>query len=912
MATPLKFAGLLLLSSALTAPGAALAQGAAPAGADVPAPSADTQAVAGDGADQAAVDAASAAAGVEQAEEEAPDVSVPGGEIVVVGRRNSNIQRTATAVVSVLSAADIARTGEGNIAGALGRVTGLSVVGNGFVYVRGLGDRYSLALLNGSPLPSPEPLKRVVPLDLFPTNIVSSSLVQKSYSPNFPGEFGGGVINLTTNAVPKESFLTISAGVGGNSETTTSVGYVHYGAKTDWTGFDNGSRNTPPALAAYFASGARMNNGGVNTQAIASQLVTWRNGLIQRWDSVAPNWSATLSGGANFNLGDDLTLGLIATAGYSNKWQTRDVLQQFSVSSDLSTIDTNFNRVTTDNRIVVNGLFGLGLEFGDNKIRWTNLFIRDTLKNTRLGVGQRNQTQTDYMQQDTAWYERQLMNTQLVGEYKLAHNLSLDLRASYANSQREAPAELSLEYVKTNAAADPYGRYYVNRLDGNRGTADISYSDLEENLYSFGADMSYRPIDDLNLSAGYSYQRTKRISSRRDFQFRATSTFPGGVDMLRPDYLLAPGIISPTVDTRTGAQPWLISLVEDDSNPAFDARLYNHAGYGKLNWQITPEILIDAGVRYETAKENVSPKQVFAVPSSSTAATRLKNSYWLPAATLTWQVQPEMQIRLNASKTIARPQFRELIYQYYFDPDTNRQYQGNPLLQDSELLNAEARYEWYFAREQRFSVAGFFKQIDKPIEPFSFILADRLVTSFANAPKADLYGVETEVTKYFETASSRRVVVIANYTYTQSKLKVKTGDTVAVFGSSSTNATDFFRDGSALTGQSDHLVNLQLGLEDTDKLSQQTLIMSYASKRVTSRGIANQNQPDVYEYPGFNLDFVARQGVTLAGRDVDVKFEARNLTNRKFTEKQSNGTNTVFYNRYNLGVSVNLSVSTTF
>ncbi len=214
MATPLKFAGLLFLSSALVAP-AALAQNNS--GPDTPAPVADQP----NAADQAraAADAADAAA-----DETPVDVSVPGGAIVVVGRRNSNIQRRAPAVVSVLSTQDIARTGEGNIAGALGRVTGLSVVGSGFVYVRGLGDRYSLALLNGSPLPSPEPLKRVVPLDLFPTNIISSSLVQKSYSPNFPGEFGGGVINLTTNAVPKESFLTIGVGAGFNSETTGQLG----------------------------------------------------------------------------------------------------------------------------------------------------------------------------------------------------------------------------------------------------------------------------------------------------------------------------------------------------------------------------------------------------------------------------------------------------------------------------------------------------------------------------------------------------------------------------------------------------------------------------------------------------------------------------------------------------------------
>ena len=119
-------------------------------------------------------------------------------------------------------------------------------------------DRYSLALLNGSPLPSPEPLRRVVPLDLFPTGVIASSLVQKSYSANFPGEFGGGVINLTTRSTPAEPFLNIGAGVTWDSETTFQPGYTYFGSSSDWTGYDNGNRDIPPALAAFFAGGERL------------------------------------------------------------------------------------------------------------------------------------------------------------------------------------------------------------------------------------------------------------------------------------------------------------------------------------------------------------------------------------------------------------------------------------------------------------------------------------------------------------------------------------------------------------------------------------------------------------------------------------------------------------------------------
>lgn len=886
MATPLKFAGLLLLSSALTAP-AAIAQTADPS-------------PAGTGAADAPA----------QAEEPQPEVSIPGGDIVVTGRRNANIQKSAPAVVSVLSSADIQRTGEGNIAGALGRVTGLSVVGNGFVYVRGLGDRYSLALLNGSPLPSPEPLKRVVPLDLFPTNIVSSSLVQKSYSPNFPGEFGGGVINLTTSAVPKESFLTVSGGIGANSVTTGRHGYIHYGNGADWTGFDNGSRNTPQALADYWKSGLRISQ--VNSTAIASQLVSPDFAVVQHWGHVAPNWSATISGGTSFEIGDDVTLGVIATAGYSNKWTTRDAIQQYSLSSDLSTLDSNFERVTTDNRVVVNGLVGLGLEFGENKIRWTNLYIRDTLKNTRLGLGQRDQGTADFMVQDTAWYERQLIDTQMVGEYKLTDSLHLDLRGGYANSQREVPNEFTAEYVRTNVSSDPYGGQFINRLNNNTGKALIRYSDLNEDLYSAGADVTYKPIDPLSISVGYAFSNTKRTSTRREYAFIAAfNDQNAGVGLLRPDQLLSTGVIN----------QFNIVLQDNEPNPSFRAQLITHAGYGKVAWQITPDVLIDAGVRYEKGEQSVRTIPVFNGQTAGAAPTQINNDYWLPAATVTWQFRPDMQFRVNASKTIARPQFRELIFQQYFDPDTNRLYFGNPYLKDSKLFNAEARFEWYFARDQRLAAAGFYKKIDNPVESFIGIFNGAFATSFANAPKADLYGGEIETQKYFDLSQwsaakmfeTRRMVLIANYTYTKSKLKVSSNDSTLVFPASlASPATDYFQDGASLTGQSDHLINFQLGFEDTDKLSQQTLILSYASKRVTSRGIRTTGQPDVYEYPGLNIDFVARQGIDVYGRQVDMKFEARNLTSRKYRETQSNGTNTITYNRYAPGVTFNFSLSTTF
>lgn len=887
----LALTSLLLVSTALVAP--ACAQNA-------PDPGGVVQSV-----PQGSPDAAGEEA------QEAPDVSIPGEEdIVVRGRAYVDPSRDTSQVLTVLSTADIARTGEGDIAGALGRVTGLSVVGNGFVYVRGLGDRYSLALLNGSPLPSPEPLKRVVPLDIFPTDIIASSLVQKSYSVNFPGEFGGGVINLTTKSSPPEPFLTIGGSIGYDTYTTGQLGYTYFGSDSDWTGFDDGERNRPPALRNYIRSGARISQGNVNTQEIAGQLVTSRNAAVFRNNEIPVNWGVSISGGTIIELGSDVSLGVIANFAYDNKWRTRQTTQQTPASQDLSSLDTDFDRVITDNRVVANALVGYGLEFGDNKIRWTNVYIRDTLKQARLGQGTREQTFPGgtFLTQDTAWFERQLTSTQLVGEFKPIDGLSVDVRGGYANSQREAPDELTFEYFRSNRDGDPLRDLFVNNLNnGNPGSASITFSDLNEDLWSGGVDVGYRFNDDVRATVGYAFSDTKRRTERRDFLIVAPGGLPVGPSLLRPDLLISPNIIN----------GFNIGLIEDESNPVFAAKLRNHAAYAMGTVQVTPEINLNAGVRYEQAKQTVRPVQVYITPVASLAQTNLDRDYFLPAATLTYQINDELQLRLNASKTIARPQFRELIFQPYFDPESNRLFRGNPLLVDSQLTNYEGRLEWYFAREQKLSASGFFKKINNPIETFASDTGNGIVSSFANAPSAILYGGEFELTKYINLDNSsspffqkRRIVLIGNYTYTQSELRVGANDEARVFNQAANRATDYFRDGSPLTGQSDHIVNVQVGLEDRDALSQQTLLITYASNRVTNRGASGQ--PDIVERPGLRFDLVARQGITLAGVPSELKVEIRNILGEDYREFQQSGENIVFYNKYDIGTVFSLGWSFNF
>lgn len=889
MSKPLSLARMLLISTALSAP-AAMAQTTTDSAPTSGVPSASEEADAQTGN---------------------VDVSVPGSDIIVTGRRTSNVSQAAPQVVTVLSAADIKRTGEGDIAGSLQRVTGLSVVSGGYVYVRGLGDRYSLALLNGSPLPSPEPLKRVVPLDIFPTSVIASTMVQKSYSANFPGEFGGGVINLTTKAIPVESYLELGIGSSANTETSGNMGYTYYGSKSDWTGFDDGSRDVPPLLAQAFGSGVPFSNmTRGDLQAISMQFLNAKTSVLQRTNSLPFNFSGSLNAGTAMDVGSDGRLGVLFTASYSNKWRTRSSLQQASINLEQAP-GKNGVQVSTDNEVTFNSLFGLGLELGDQKIRWTNVYIRDTLKRGALTLGQNDGAiaGADYMKQNTAWYERQLIDTQMVGEFKLMEGLSLDLRGGYANSQREAPYEREFEYVRTNRdlAVDPVGDRFVNALNRQRGDASITFSDLNEDLWSAGWDLSYKFSPDLTATVGYAFSDTKRTSSRYELHFDATN-LPIAVQQLRPDYLLSDASI----------QLFDMSLLDFSGNyPVYDAALRTHAGYAQVKVQPIAGVTVDAGVRYEKGRQSVTGVDVYNTGVEPVNA--INKEYWLPAATITFEAAKGLQFRMSGSKTIARPQFRELIAQPYIDTDSNRFYRGNPFLQDSELWNADLRAEWYMGRDERLTAAAFWKKIDNPIETYTTI-NDKydVTTSFANAPEATLYGVEFEAQKYLplDNMSSpffqtRRIVLIGNYTYTQSKLKVSEGDTTIPYSYTAgplPAASDYFQDGVPLTGQSDHLVNLQLGLEDTDRLSQQTLLLTYASPRVTSRG--PNLQPDIKEKPGLTLDFVARQGVTLPGGvKSEFKFEARNITGRKFQEFQELGGNKVFYNRYKIGTTFAASLT---
>ncbi|MFU7528429.1 TonB-dependent receptor domain-containing protein [Qipengyuania sp. ASV99] len=905
MSTGKRLAGLLLLTTSLTFPTVIHAQSTAD-------PST--------GEDDLAEDVQ----GVEEQDDfDQPEISVPGGSgIIVTGRRNRNPERSSSQVLNVLTEDDIARTGESDIAGALGRVTGLSLVGDGRVFVRGLGDRYSLALLNGLPLPSPEPLSRVVPLDIFPTSVIASSLVQKTYSANYPGEFGGGVINLTTKAVPVDDFLSVKFSASGDSETTFENGLTYFGSELDSFGFDNGNRDIPSNLQAFFNSGERIGTVPVAVaEGIAGQLFPLNLVTLQRDNSQRPNFSGSITGGASFELGEETYLGVIATASVKNGLRNRSVLSQQG-SNDLTQVFQQEETFITDETSLVNALFSVGLDVGPHTVRWTNLYIRDTLKTARLSEGFDvfpGATGFDFQNQQTAWFERQLIDSQIVAELEF-DRLSVDLRGGYARTDREAPFNTTFSYTRTNLPGNQFGDLFVayfNQLS-DAGITTVSFDDLQEELYYGGVDIGYEITDTFEATVGYAYTDTDRYSVSREFRpFISPDTSNPDLASLDENAAVALGLRRPG-DIINGATlaGFNVTLTEATPFPAFDAALEVQAGYGILRWLPTDTLTIEAGVRYEDATQTVSLDQtIFNTPVAGATPTNIANDYFLPGATVTWEPIEDLQLRAAASRTIARPQFRELIEQRFFDPESNRLFQGNPLLQDSKLINAEVRAEYYLGGRDRISLAGFYKEIDNPIENTFNVASGQIFTSFANAPSAELYGAELDVVygidlydlggSFFET---KQLLFLANYTYTQSSISVGAGDIAPTPANPNQLASLIFDDGDPLVGQSDHIANLSVGIEDTEKVQQFTILFNYASERVTQRsGI----QPDFVEDPGLTVDIVARTELKL-GVPMELSFEVRNIFGRDNFEFQDNGVNRLEFNTYQVGTSFSFGVSADF
>ncbi|MBB4657627.1 TonB-dependent receptor domain-containing protein [Parvularcula dongshanensis] len=815
--------------------------------------------------------------GEEQAGDEPaePQDAGPIDEIVVRGQFIPDEKRATSEITSVLDAEDFVRAGDSDIAAALSRVTGLSVNDGRFIIVRGLNERYSSATLNGLPLPSTEPLRRAAPLDLFPTSVIQSSTVVKTFSPELSGEFGGGLVQLETKSRPDEDFLEIGIKGRANTETTLKQGYFYEGSDSDVFGFDDGLRDLPDAAALTFTGDPL---GPDQQNAVDTAFEQYKTLLITR-DDVPFDGGASLAAGKRFDGLGPVDVGTVLYLGYDNEWENRDGVRN-RPNLDAQPTSSFFS---TRQNITLSGLSSTGLEFANgDEVTLTGIYVRSSLKQAEIEEGSSRDT-PDFRQESTDWIERELWQAQLVGDHEVdfGQGLGVAWRVAYGEALRDAPY---------NRQTNFYDRGGIYRFSEGDGQSYINNSFLQDENFAAALDLSL-PVElgavPLVLKAGGGYTDSSRSTQRRDFEFRGD--FPDEVQLSRPDL-----IFSDPVMGLSG--PFLLLNSSRGFPDNFDGSLEVASAYVSAEAEFGPYVRASGGVRFEDGSQDVS---TFVTDEENSLQTfpAIEEDYFLPAVTVTWNPLDDFQLRGAYSKTITRPQFRELGPSIFIDPDTDVAFFGNPYLVNSEIDNFDLRAEYYFGTGQFVTVGLFYKDIQNPIEETITTQGNVFRTTFVNAPSAELWGVELEFEKTFDLyeltggspfGEGKEIVFKTNYTYTDAQVSNDGEVTVArTSGQGITpntrDAANNILDESPLTGQSEHLFNFQLGVR-TDNGASATILANYASERTLFRGqLTSQGfDPAVMQKPGLTLDAVINQPFEFAGGNFDLTLKVQNVTERDY------------------------------
>ena len=322
----------------------------------------------------------------------------------------------SSAVAEVIGAEQIAKSGDSSAAGALKRVTGLTLVGGKYIYVRGMGERYSSTLMNGSTLPSPEPERRVVPLDMFPVDILESVLIQKTYSADLPGEFGGGAIRLRTRGRPDDLTANVSVSAGGNTNTTFQKGLKYNGGDWDWLGIDDGARSLPGAVAKASDGQPLLETDRFSSKGYtASELENFGEMMSNVWtpnkSTVIPDLGLSATVGDCYKIGAT-PIGFLLSASYDQNWDLSKVKRNYYIVGNEGELELqhSYDFESLNRNVSLGGILDLSTEIAEHhKLKSTTILIRTTDDEARIYEGFNRDVSTDIRVTRLRWIERMLL-----------------------------------------------------------------------------------------------------------------------------------------------------------------------------------------------------------------------------------------------------------------------------------------------------------------------------------------------------------------------------------------------------------------------------------------------------------------------------------------------------------------------
>ncbi len=818
-------------------------------------------------------------------------------------------RKQQTTVNDGIDATEISKSGGGKVSSVAVRIVGATVVDKRYLFVRGLGHRYGNTLLDGARVPSPEPELRTVPLDVFPTGALSAIDVQKTFSPDKPGDFTGGSVQFATRDAPVEPTLDIGIDLGANTATTGRT-MVTNGAFEGYDMFALG--NIPRRLPDSYPNGVKVGRGATDPQTfdpLYSPEEVQQQGVdlytdyrVRRGAKAPPNMGVKLTTGNSWTLNDNGgRFGVLFAGGYKNEQQTnREIVRLYGLDDVNKVLVTSppsvdFKSLKTVNTVAYNGILKLEYDVNsNNRFDLTGFYSREAQDETRdmygiapsvAGLDYLNYTRLRYIMRSIAF-------TQLKGSHKIprAANMQIEYFGSFSQARRDDPGlrEMVYRYNETND-------YW--RVDNSTGAIGTQlYLDLVDNNENGALDLIF-PFQqwkglDGRVKLGAWVDAKQREFQVHRYYFTPAAGLAEALPIGRENIINSSTIGGGVGAAQGGTRPFtLYEGTRPQDN--YDAWQRVVAGYMMLDLPFVNWFKISGGVRLESNVINVTPIDIYKLPGAdpnpTLAPVHIVDLDWLPAASLIFSPpMPEnggdFNIRLTGARTLARPEFRELAPFEFRDYVGGFDKQGNPKLRSTKIWNADLRFEWFPRTNEVVAISGFFKQFTDPIEA---VAAARIPpkASFANAKGALNGGVEIEFRKALDflapkqAKQARKVLrdlsIGANFAYIYSQVELypkcyltgtappvdqDTGEPLPGYVERDDCRPEYEVSTNTkrpLQGQSPWIANAYIDYDNSESGTNVRVLYNAYGPYITQ--VSAFGLPDIYQQPRHVLDFVASQ-----------------------------------------------------
>ena len=798
-------------------------------------------------------------------------------------------RRTSSAMVEAVGATEISRRPDSDAADVAQRMSGVTVADGKYVFVRGLGGRYQTTELNGSSMPSPEPEKEVVPLDLFPSGFLESLETQKSYTPDLPADFSGGSVKIKTKDFPDRFSVRLGVGSSFNTQSQFQDGFLRYaGGGRDFLGFDDGSRAQPAALEAALGgirSGSRLPSDGASLVALGQSLRGIEHGFTPATQSTPLNRSFDLSVGGSNGIGDESEIGYFLAGTYSDKYTQRidEVERKWRTSAfnpDIDptlvtpNVDYNFDRGT---RAISWGTIA-NLTFkpnADQKISLRATINANTDDEARVYEGENQEDIGGIIRSERSRFVSRLMAwSQLSGEHLLPANSRAEWRVTAARASRDEPLLRESIYLEDDGEfllldVGESARYFWSELIDDDLSAELDWS------IPFGF-----AGNEARFKIGGAYRdRTRDFGARRLNWDFVGNTYP------RLDDALASATV---VESARGTGEFALRDIVEPGD-VYDAKDQRSAGYIMLELPFGSRFEAIVGARLESYALDLNSRDETLTSTNKTDVASSLN--------LIFTAHDDVKIRAAASRTLDRPEFRELAPFQFTEATSLRQLFGNPALEPAEITSADLRADWFLGPGEMISIGGFYKHMNSPIEQV-FVAAASTAYSFQNADDADVIGLEFDSRVNLSRIADglQNFVFQGNVSWIDSEVRVRED----VQGFDPTNLR------RPLEGQAPYVLNVGVNYVGNDGVDA-GLFLNRFGERLTAAGGAGV--PDIFEQSRNALDaslsFPMPSGVT-------AKLKATNLLDESFTYEQSANGITLMQRDYRIGRTFSVGFSWEF